>query len=178
MGRAFIQRLLNALYKERTIFNTKKENKAISEAKDQAATRDKARNKTAKTANTRSKANLKEKHKPETEAEAEAEERIRSCAVEIKGCIDLINNSSTGTPGKPKGGRGRANVDNRKADKSAGNRKTSGSRNSDRSAKRSKQGVSPAEMVILLAKAEEKLSEAVVKAKEKDDKKKKETRKK
>ena len=174
MGRAFIQRLLNALFKERTMFKRKKEDNAIREAKDQAATSDKARNKTAKTANARSKANLKEEHKAETEVETE--ERIRSCAVDIKKCIDLINN--TGTPDKPKRGRGRANVDNRKADKSAGNRKTSGSRNSDRSAKRSKQGVSPAEMVILLAKAEEKLSEAVVKAKEKDDKKKKETRKK
>lgn len=169
MGRTFIQRLLNAL------FNRKKEDNAICETKDQATTR----NKTAKIANAKSKANLKEKHKAETEVETE--EKIRSCAVEIKNCIDLINNNDSGggTPGKSKGGRGRANVNNRKAaDKSAGNRKASGSRNSDKGTKKSKQGVSPAELVILLAKAEGKLSEAVVRAKEKDDNKKKGRRKK
>jgi hypothetical protein len=166
MGRTFIHRLLNAL------FNRKKEDNAISETKDQASTRDKARNKTAKIANAKSKANIKEEHKAETE------EKIRSCAVEIETCIGLINNSSTGTPGKIQGGRGRAKADDRKADKSAGNRKTSSSRNSDSGTKRSKQGVSPAEMVVLLAKVEEKVSEAVVKAKEKGDKKKKGRRKK
>jgi hypothetical protein len=165
MGRTFIQRLLNAL------FNRKKEDNAISETKDQVSTRDKARNKTAKIANAKSKANIKEEHKEETE------EKIRSCAVEIETCIDLINNSSTGTPGKLQGGRGHAKADDRKADKSEGNRKTSSS-NSDSGTKRSKQGVSPAEMVVLLAKVEEKVSEAVVKAKEKDNKKKKERRKK
>lgn len=165
MGRTFIQRLLNAL------FNRKKEDNAISETKDQVSTRDKARNKTAKIANAKSKANIKEEHKAETE------EKIRSCAVEIETCIDLINNSSAGTPGKPKGGHGHAKADDGKADKSAGNRKTSSS-NSDSGTKRSKQGVSPAEMVVLLAKVEEKVSEAVVKAKEKDNKKKKERRKK
>ncbi len=170
MGSAFIRRLLNAL------FIRKKENNAVSRAKDRAANSDKAGNKKAKTANARSKTNLKEKLKPGTEAETE--ERIRSCAVEIKNCIDMINKSGGGTPGKSKGRRGRANLDNRKADKSAGNRKTSGSRNSDKGKKRKKQGVSPAEMVILLTKAEEKLSKAVVKAKQKVDKKKKGRRKK
>ena len=163
MGRTFIQRLLGAL------FNKNKEDKAICETKDQAVTRDK----TAKTANVRSKANLKEKHKAETEVETE--EKIRSCALEIKNCIDLINN--TGTPDTPKRSRGEAKVNDRKANKSAGNRKTSGSRNSDKSTKKSKQGVSPAEMVILLAKAEKKLSKAVVEAKEKEDKKRKEKKK-
>ena len=165
MGRTFIQRLLNAL------FNRKKEDNAISETKDQVSTRDRAGNKTAKI-NAKSKANIKEEHK------AEIEEKIRSCAVEVETRIDLINNSSTGTSGKLQGGRGRPKADDRKADKSAGNRKTSNSRNSDSSTKRSKQGVSPAEMVVLLAKVEEKVSEAVVKAKEKDDKKKKGRRKK
>lgn len=161
MGSAFIQRLLNAL------FNRNKEDDAISKTMDQAKTR----NKTAKTANARSKADVKEKLG--TETEAEAEERIRSCALEIKSCIDLINNSSTSTPGKSKGSRKRAKVN-----KSAGNRKASGSRNSDMGTKENKQGVSPAEMVKLLAKAEKKLSKAVVKAKEKDDKKRKEKKKK
>ena len=165
MGRTFIQRLLNAL------FNRKKEDNVISEIKDQVSTRDKARSKTAKI-NAKLKANIKEEHKAETE------EKIRSCAVEIETCIDLINNSSAGTPGKPKGGHGHAKADDRKADKSEGNRKTSSSRNRDSGTKGSKQGVSPAEMVVLLAKVEEKVSEAVVKAKEKGDKKKKKRRKK
>ena len=164
MGRTFIQRLLNAL------FNRKKEDNSISEIKDQVSTRDKARSKTAKI-NAKLKANIKEEHKAETE------EKIRSCAVEIETCVDLINNSSAGTPGKLQGGRGRSKADDSKADKSAGNRKTSSS-NSDSGTKRSKQGVSPAEMVVLLAKVEEKVSEAVVKAKEKDNKKKKKRRKK
>lgn len=157
MGITFIQRLLNALFKR------EKEENAISEAKDQAATGDK----TVKKATDNSKANLIEKHNPETEAEIEG--RMRSCAVEIKNCIDLINN--TDTPAKPKRSRWRAKVDDRKTDKSAGNRKASGSRNSDNGTKRSKQGASPAEMLILLAKAEKKLSKAVVQTKEKDDKK-------
>ena len=162
MGRTFIHHLLNAL------FNRKKEDNAISEIKDQISTRDKARSKTAKI-NAKSKANIKEEHKAETE------EKIRSCAVEVKTCIDLINN---GTPDKPKGGHRRAKADDRKAVKSAGNRKTSSSRNSDSGTNRSQQDVSPAEMVVLLAKVEEKVSEAVVKAKEKGDKKKKKRRKK
>jgi hypothetical protein len=160
MGRTLIQRLLNALFKR------KKGDNAISEAKDQAATRGKAGNKTV---NARSKANVKEKHKAETEVETE--EKIRSCALEIKNCIDLINN--TGTPDKSKGDNRRAKVNDRKANKSAGNRKASGSRKRDKDMKKSKQGVSPAEMVKLLAKAEKKLSNAVVKAKEKEDKKRK-----
>ena len=162
MGRIFIQRLLNAL------FNRKKEDNAISEIKDQISTRDKARSKTDKI-NAKSKANIKEEHKAETE------EKIRSCAVEVKTCMDLINN---GTPDKPKGGHGRAKADDRKAVKSAGNRKTSSSSNSDSGTKRSQQDISPSEMVTLLAKVEEKVSEAVVKAKEKDNKKKKKRRKK
>ena len=165
MGRTFIHRLLNAL------FNRKKEDNAISEIKDQVSTREKARSKAAKI-NAKSKANIKEEHKAETE------EKNRSCAVEIGTCIDLINNSSIGTPGKPKRGRRRAKADDRKTDKSSGNRKTSSSSNNDTGMKRSKQDISPAEMVVLLAKVEEKVSEAVFKAKEKDNKKKKKRRKK
>lgn len=170
MGRTFIQRLLITLSKR------KKKDSAISEEKNKATIRDKAGNKTAKTANTRSKANIKEEHKAKTEVETE--EKNRSCAVEIGTCIDLINNSSIGTPGKPKRGRRRAKADDRKTDKSSGNRKTSSSSNNDTGMKRSKQDVSPAEMVVLLAKVEEKVSEAVFKAKEKDNKKKKKRRKK
>ncbi|MDT8300388.1 MAG: hypothetical protein RQ760_02820 [Sedimentisphaerales bacterium] len=164
MGRAFIHRLLNAL------FNRKKETNAINETKNRASTRDKAKIKTTQI-NTKSKANIIGEDKAETEIETE--EKIRSCAVEVKTCIDLIN-KSTGTPSKPKGGCGHAKADNRKADS---NRKTSSS-NSDSVTKRNQQGVSPSEMVVLLAKVEEKVSEAVFKAKEKDDKKKKGSRKK
>lgn len=172
MGITFSQRVLNALFKR------EKEGNAISEANDRVSTRGKAKvgNKRAKTVHAKSNTNLKGKHK--AESEVETEEKIQSCAVDIKNCIDLINNSSTGTADKPKRGSKRAKVDNRKAKKSAGNRKTSGSPNSDKGTKRSKQVISPAEMVILLAKAEEKLSEAVVKAKEKESKKKKVKKKK
>lgn len=167
MGRKFIQRILNAL------FSRKKEANASSETTDQVSTRDKAGSKAAKI-NAKSKANIKGEHKAETEVERE--EKIRSCAVEIGTCIDLINN--TGTPAKPKGDQGRAKADDRKADKNSGSPKTSSDRNSDLVTKRSQQGVSPSEMVVLLAKVEEKVSEAVVKAKEKDDKKKKGRRRK
>jgi hypothetical protein len=172
MGITFIHRVLNAM------FNRKKEDNAIGEAKNQVSTSSKAEvgYKGAKTVNARSKTNLKGKHKAETEVETEG--RLRSCAVEINGCIDLINNSSKGTPGKSKGGPGRAKVDDRKADQSANNREDSGGRNSDKDTERSRQGVSPAEMILLLAKAEGKLSEAIVEAKEKDDKKKKGRKKK
>lgn len=172
MGITFIQRILNALFKR------EKEENAISEVKDHVSISGKAEdgNKGAKTGNAKSKTNLKGKHKAETEVETEG--RLRSCAVEINGCIDLINNSSKGTPGKSKGAPGRAKVDDRKADQSANNREDSGSRNSDKDTERSRQGVSPAEMILLLAKAEGKLSEAIVEAKEKDDKKKRGRKKK
>jgi len=166
MGTAFIQRFLNIL------FNRKQKDNVKSEIKDQVSNRNKARSKAAKI-NYKSKANLKEECKAETVAETE--EKIRSCAVEVKTCIDLINNS-TGTPDKPKGDHERAKADDRKAVKNAGKRKTAS--NSNSGTKRGRQDVSPAEMVALLAKVEEKVSEAVVKAKEKDDKKKKGSRKK
>ncbi len=178
MERTFIQRVLDALYKERTIFSRKKKDTAISETIERVTTGDKAEasNKKAIKANARSKADVKEKPKGETEAESE--ERIRSCALEIKSCIDLINSSGGGTPGKSKRRRKRTKVDKRKAKKGADNRKTSIRRNSNKGTKGSQQDISPAEMVMLVAKAEEKVSEAVVKAKEKDNKKKKERKKK
>lgn len=158
MGRTFIRRLLDAL------FNSKKGDNTVSRTKNRAATKGKK----AKTPHAGPKTGLKQKLDAETDAGAE--ERFRSSAMEIKNCIDMINKSGKGAPGKSKGGRGRAKGDQKKAHMSAGNRKASHSRNSDKGNKRRKQGVSPAEMVVLLTKAEEKLSEAVVKAKEKDDK--------
>ena len=108
-----------------------------------------------------------------SEAKDDEEERIRSCAIEIKNCIDLINSSDGGAPDKSKKGRERAKTNDRKANKSTGNRKDSDKKNRDKGTKMSKQDVSPEEMVRLLAKAEKNVSEAVVKAKERDDKKKK-----
>jgi hypothetical protein len=167
MGTAFIQRFLN------TLFNRKQKDNVKGDIKGQISNRNKVRCKASKI-NSKSKANIKkEEYKAETVAETE--EKIRSCALEVKTCIDLINNS-TCTPDKPKGVHGPANADNRKAVKSAGKLKTAS--DSNLGTKRGRQDVSPAEMVTLLAKVEEKVSEAVVKAKEKDDKKKKGSRKK
>ncbi len=108
-----------------------------------------------------------------SEAKDDEEERIRSCAAEIKNCIDLINSSGGDAPDNSRKGHGRAKTNDRQANKSTGNRKDSGKRNSDKGTKMSNQDVSPEEMIRLLAKAEKNVSKAVVKAKEQDDKKKK-----
>ncbi len=129
------------------------------------------------------------------EDDAEGEEKFRACAKEVKDCIELINKSSDGTAGKPNRDSEHADMNNResKADRNARKHKATGSKDarkhkttggrdarkhkatggkdSDGSTKSSMQGVSPAEMVMLVAKAEENLSKAVIKAKEKDDKK-------
>ena len=159
MGRTFIRRLLDAL------FNSKKGDNTVSRTKNRAATKGKK----AKTPHAGPKTGLKQKLDAETDAGAE--ERFRSSAMEIKNCIDMINKGGKGAPGKSKEGRGRAKGDQKKAYKSAGNRKASRSQNSNKAGKKSKQCVSPAEMVVLLSKAEEKLSEAMVRAKDKDNKK-------
>ncbi len=96
------------------------------------------------------------------EDEAEGEEKVHACAKEIKDCIELINKSSDGTAGKPNRDSEHADMDN--IESKAG-------RDVDKDTKSSRQGVSPAEMVMLVAKAEENLSKAVIEAKEKDDKK-------
>lgn len=86
----------------------------------------------------------------------------------------MINNSSSGTTSNPNRGDKHADMDStvdKKAGRGAGNHKATSSRNGDKSTKSSEQGVSPAEMVRLAAKAEEKVSKAVAKAKAKDDKK-------
>ena len=188
MAVTFIQRLINAL------FNRKKDNDAISKARDDTTAGEKKSQR-----NINSKASLENvKHKKGTKAreaedkrlkleiasraasrvknvvaetEAETEERIKSCAAEIKKCIDLINSSGKSEPDKPKRVRKRSRLKDRKARKSTGNRKTSGSKTSDKRMKSNKQDVSPAEMVMLLAKAGEKVSEAVIKAKEQGDNK-------
>jgi hypothetical protein len=188
MAVTFIQRLLNAL------FSRKKDNDAIGKGWDDTTAGEKKSQK-----NIKSKASLENvKHKKGTKAreaedkklkleiasraasrvknvvaetEAETEERIKSCAVEIKKCIDLINSSGKSEPDKSKRVRKRSRLKDRKARKNTVNRKTSGSKTSDKRMKSSKQDVSPAEMVKLLVKAEKNVSKAVVQAKEQDDNK-------
>lgn len=107
------------------------------------------------------------------EDDVEAEEKVRACAKEIKDCIEMINKSSGGTEGKPNRDSEHADMDNidSKAGRDARKYKATGGRDVDKGTKSSRQDVSPAEMVMLVAKAEENLSKAVIKAKEKDDKK-------
>jgi len=107
------------------------------------------------------------------EDEVEAEEKFRSCANEIKDCIEMINKSSGGTADKPNRDSEHADMDNRdsKAGRDARKHKATGGKDVDKGTKSNKQDVSPAEMVLLVAKAEENISKAVIKAKQKDDKK-------
>ena len=112
--------------------------------------------------------------KVKVEDEAEREEKFRSCAKEVKDCIELINKSSGGTTGKPNRDNKHADMDNNiesKDGRDARKHKATGGKDIDKGTKSNKHGVSPAEMVMLVAKAEENLSKAVIKAKEKDDKK-------
>lgn len=107
------------------------------------------------------------------EDKAEGEEKIHACAKEIKDCIELINKSSGGAAGKPNRDSEHADMDNidSKTDRDTRKYKTAGGRDGDKGTKSSRQGASPAEMVMLVTKAEENLSKAVIKAKEKDDNK-------
>ncbi len=107
------------------------------------------------------------------EDDVEAEEKIRACAKEIRDCIEMINKSSSGTEGKPNRDSEHADMDNidSKAGGDARKYKATGGKDVDKGTKSSRQSVPPAEMVTLVAKAEENLSKAVIKAKEKDDKK-------
>jgi hypothetical protein len=107
------------------------------------------------------------------EDEVEGEEKFSSCRNEIKDCIELINKSSGGTAGTPNRDSEDADIDyiESTAGRDARNYKSTVSRDVDKGTKNSRQGASPAEMLVLLAKAEEKISQAVVKAKEEDDKK-------
>lgn len=105
-------------------------------------------------------------------AKEETEGKIRSCAKDIKDCIELMNSSSTTS--KPNRGDKHADTKNtvdKRARKGAVKHKATTSRHIDRRTKSSEQGASPAEMARLAAEAEEKVSKAVAKAKAKDDKK-------
>jgi len=154
----------------------KAESLARAEAEKRLKAEIKAREKAEASlkAESKKRQRLDAKHKEvKVEDKAEAEEKFRSCAKEIKNCIDLINKSSGGTAAKPNRDSEHADMDNidSKAGRDARKYKATGSRDVDKGTKSSSQGVSPAEMVMLVAKAEENLSKAVIKAKEKDDKK-------
>jgi len=154
--------------------------KAESQARAEAEKRLKAETKAREKAEAILKAESKQRQglqaqakEVKVEEEVEAEEKFRSCAKEIKDCIELINESSDGTAGKPNRDSEDAdmnNIDN-KASKREGNYKATGSKEVDKGTKSIGQGASPAEMVKLVAKAEENISKAVIKAKANDDKK-------
>ena len=143
--------------------------KAESLARAEAEKRLKAEIKAREKAEASLKAESKKRQRLEAKAkkvivedEAEGEEKVHACAKEIKDSTELINKSSGGTAGKPNRDSEHADMDN--IESKAG-------RDVDKGTKSSRQGVSPAEMVMLVAKAEENLSKAVIEAKEKDDKK-------
>jgi len=154
--------------------------KAETLARAEAEKRLKAETKAREKAEAILKAESKKRQGPQAKAkevkvedEVEAEEKFRSCAKEIKDCIELINKSSGSTAGKPNRDSEHADMDKieSKAGRDARKHKATGSKKVDKGTKSSGQGICPAEMVMLVAKAEENLSKAVIKAKEKDDKK-------
>lgn len=154
----------------------KAESLARAEAEKKLKTEIKAREK----AEARLKAESKKRQRLQAKAndvkveeEVEGEEKFRSCTNEINDCIELINKSSGGSAGNPNRDIEHADMDNieSKAVSDARNYKSTGSRGVAKGSKKSRQGASPAEMLMLLAKAEENISKAVIEAKEKDDKK-------
>ncbi len=154
--------------------------KAESLARAEAEKRLKAEIKAREKAEASLKAESKKRQRLEAKAkkvivedEAEGEEKVHACAKEIKDSTELINKSSGGTAGKPNRDSEHADMDNRdsEASRDARKYKATGGKDVDKGTNSSRQGVSPAEMVMLVAKAEENLSKAVIEAKEKDDKK-------
>jgi hypothetical protein len=118
--------------------------------------------------------------KLEVKDKADGEEKIRACAKEIKDCIDQINKSSGGSEAKPNRESEHPDIDKigSKAGSNARKGKSTGGRDDNGNTKSSGQGVCPAEMAMLLAKAEKNISKAVIKAKEKDEQKAKRARRK
>ncbi len=163
----------------KSIAKVKEKLKAESQARAEAEKRLKEEIKARAKAEENLKAESKKRQRLEAQAKEdmaaakeETEGKIRSCAKDIKDCIELINSSSTTS--KPNRGDKHADMKNtvdKKARKGAVKHKATSSRHIDKRTKSSEQGISPAEMARLVAKAEEKVSKAVVKAKAKDDKK-------
>ena len=154
----------------------KAESLARAEAEKSLKTEIKAREKAEASlkAESKKRQRLQAKAKEvKVEDEVEGEEKFSSCKNEIKDCIELINKSSGGTAGKPNSDSEDADIDNieSKGGGDGRNYKSTGRGDVDNGTNNSRQGASPAEMLMLLAKAEEKISQAVIEAKEKDDKK-------
>ncbi len=167
-------------FNSKSMSKLKEKLKAESLARAEAEKRLKTEIKAREKAEARLKAESKKRQRLQAktkdvkvENDVEGEEKFRSCTNEINDCIELINTSSGGTAGKPNSDSEHADIDNieSKAGREPRKYKSTGSRDVDKGTKNSKQGASPAEMLMLLAKAEEKISQAVVKAKEEDDKK-------
>ncbi|MBC8468786.1 MAG: CBS domain-containing protein [Planctomycetes bacterium] len=159
----------------------KAESKARAKVEKRLKTEIKARAKAEKSL----KAEIEKRQKIETQVKkiiaetgVETGEKVRSCTVELKNCIELINNDSDSTVGELNGSNNHTdvnNINNRKSNTRLGNYNSAGSVKSSKSSKKksstsSKKDISPAEMVTLAAKAEEKICEAVAKAKEEDKK--------
>jgi hypothetical protein len=150
------------------------------------AMKDIGTNKARKKSNTKAMAKIEEKLKAESKARAKAEkslkeeikkrqkietqvkkliaetgvetgEKVRSCVVELKNCIELINNDSYSTVGELNGSNDHTDVNdinNRKSNTHLDNYNSAGN---VKSSKSSKNDISPAEMATLAAKAEEKI---------------------
>ncbi|MCP4609069.1 MAG: CBS domain-containing protein [Planctomycetes bacterium] len=123
------------------------------------------------------KAEIKKRQKIETQVKkiiaetgVETGEKVRSCVVELKNCIELINNDSCSTVGELNGSNDHSDVNDNNNWKSNTTGDNDNSAGSVKSSKSSKNDISPTEMVALAAKAEEKICEAVTKAKEEDTK--------
>lgn len=165
--------------------------KAESRARAEAEKRLKAEIKAREKAEASLKAECKKRQKLDAPAkevkvkdDAEAEEKFLACAKEIKDCIDMINKGGGGSEGKPNKGSEHPVMDNKESKagrdtrklKVTGGRdapkyKATGSRDGDGRTESIRQGASPAEMAMLVARAEENISKAVIRAKEKDDQK-------
>jgi len=150
--------------------------KAKSKVKVKAYKRLKAEIKARAKAEKSLRAEIKKRQKLETqvkkiiaEAGVETEGKVRSCAAELKNCIELIDNDSYSTVGELNGSNGQTDandINNRKSNTHLDKYDSAGK---DKSSKSSKNNISPAEMAALAAKAEEKICKAVSKAKDEED---------
>lgn len=175
---------------EKTVYSKstaklKEKLKAESLARAEAEKRLKAEIKAREKAEASLKAESKKRERLESQAkkvkvedEVETEEKFRACAKEIKDCIELINKSSGGTAGKLNRDSKHADMDNinSKLGRVVSNYKSTSSKDGDERTESNRQDICPAEMVMLVAKAEESISKAVIEAREKDEKKAKRAR--
>jgi len=164
-------------------FKKPKEAKAESTTKAPVTARDKSRSKAEKTVYSKLTAKLKEKLKAESLARAEAEKRLKA-EIKAREKAEAILKAESKKRQRLQAPAKEVKVEDevkseekvRACAKEIKDcieliNKSSGSRDGDESTKSIKQGLSPSEMVMLVAKAEKNISEAVIKTKEKVDKK-------